>query len=1014
MARKMQKLLSMVLALSMCISLLSITALAEGEGESSAPPVAGTAENPAVTGPTVIGADTSDPDNKQPSVTVDENGNTITEKWTETTWSGKTETDDVETSDGTKPGTTTTVKGEETTKDTTITDQNGNLISQTGEVKGEETTETTPSASDTPETPDITGNVDSKPGESIKVDLTPGQGSAENPVQGSTGRYDMWLENTVLPKWVQTATSDTSESTTNPDGTVASVTNVTVKNNENGTKTFTRTETKSDGSKSVETVVVTYDEDNNVIGYDTTTETTTVTDETKKPETPGEATVGTETEGSNTEYSFVPPTLPSVTTPVTEDETGKLNGEAVLPLTDGSGIVIGYVKVTYTNNEAKYDDPVLGTYYATTTKTETLANGLKKTTTTKTKVTDTSTINSGVTVKDGTWSVTGWMGEVNEGENNGDITLISPQPDTDLLTKSESWKKTDETAENDHLGQLHDPAKSTFDKENLEPGKLLYDGYGLYSNIFLSYWKKTDAGKWTYGQSTYVHQFKLVDSEGHTFYAYCADWTTTAYVDSKYTMENVLDADYINDATDRKHLQVIAQNGYWGTKNEAGEGETPTQGSLAAVKKLMDDKNLTLTVNDETKNASEYIDDGIALAVTQAAIWRYGNQEAELIFGGNEKGPNGAANMDNYTEQLLEYWATEKRSSYDSTNWTEVVRNLSQEQREAAVKLYKALCDLPIDDVDKNVTDIITKDDIKGASITVIEKVESLEDVGAAVAAATNNTYKTNLSFTLAVVPSKINSDDLVVYVYQGDSETPVDSIRLTDATSGNTVGNHNYTLTTNDKGEAVYTINGLELQEGVNINLTLQGTQKLQGGAYLFTSSGADAAGTHTKSQTFVGLVSEDSTRQVDLNVNLKFNVTDPAYTVETGSSSFDRTQVEWEASYSTYRIPSGGPSSGDDDDDDDDDDVIVRGDDDDDDDDDVIVRGDDDDDDSIDISGETPTTNIPSDIPAIDIPSDIPATNVPKTGDISVLWYALSACSGLGLAGTALLGRKRRDDED
>ncbi|MEI3064056.1 MAG: Cys-Gln thioester bond-forming surface protein [Oscillospiraceae bacterium] len=73
------------------------------------------------------------------------------------------------------------------------------------------------------------------------------------------------------------------------------------------------------------------------------------------------------------------------------------------------------------------------------------------------------------------------------------------------------------------------------------------------------------------------------------------------------------------DPDNRKHLQAIAENGYWGTASG--------QGSLSEVKKLVDSRYW----ND--------IDDGIALAVTQAAIWTYGNRNGETLGGNNFNNP---------------------------------------------------------------------------------------------------------------------------------------------------------------------------------------------------------------------------------------------------------------------------------------------------------------------------------------------------------------------------------------
>ena len=52
-----------------------------------------------------------------------------------------------------------------------------------------------------------------------------------------------------------------------------------------------------------------------------------------------------------------------------------------------------------------------------------------------------------------------------------------------------------------------------------------------------------------------------------------------------------------------------------------------------------------------------------------------------------------------------------------------------------------------------------------------------------------------------------------------------------------------------------------------------------------------------------------------------------------------------------------------------------------------------------------EIPLTNLPEE--------EVPLSDVPKTGDLSVLWLALTALSGTGLAGVSLLGRKKQDEE-
>ena len=50
----------------------------------------------------------------------------------------------------------------------------------------------------------------------------------------------------------------------------------------------------------------------------------------------------------------------------------------------------------------------------------------------------------------------------------------------------------------------------------------------------------------------------------------------------------------------------------------------------------------------------------------------------------------------------------------------------------------------------------------------------------------------------------------------------------------------------------------------------------------------------------------------------------------------------------------------------------------------------------------------------PEVEIPDeDVPLANIPKTGDTSALWMALSALSGIGLAGMLFLGRNKKREE-
>lgn len=868
MKRKFRTLISCLLIASLCIGLLSATALA-------ADPPAGTVEDPTVT-------ETTNTETKSDTPAP---GQTTTTTTTEKEWKGTT----------TEAGTTTTVNGEEKTTDTTVTAPDGDLLDQTGTVAGSETTTTTPGAGDSPKKPGTTDVADSEPDGPLEVTVKPGDSNVKDEEDVS-----VWLKDEAVPDWAK------DEAQTSEQGEDGTITNI-VKKDDN---TYTKTVTKPDGTVTVETVTLKKDDEGHVTGYTKTTETTgSVTDETVKPEVPDQATVGRD---GDTTYSFELPEKPEITTPVQRGADGKpVSGEEVLPLIDTSGSVIGYTKVTYTEGTPSYSDPVLGAYYATTTKIETLENGLQKITTTKTRVTDTKVLEEALSVSDGKWSLSGWMGDVKEGANNGDLTYDTPQPAQRQFDKMSGWR--------DNLGVLLEPASP--DSSRPSSGELKYVGYGLYSNILLGYYPDGGAVE-TLKRANYVHQFKLVDAAGNTYYAYCADWSTGAVMSTKYELVNVLDVSYIKDKTAREHLQAIAENGYWGTEKGVG--------SLAEVKKLVEEKYW---------NA---ITDGIALAVTQAALWKYGNQDPNLEFGGNNiNGDEGGGRYK--TDELLEFYCRSKNPND--------IGKLTPEQREAAVALYNALIGKMPDSTDP-VTDIITKEDIKDATIRVNEK--------------TGTGYKTDLSFKLTVDPSRINGkegkDDVTLYIYNGDNKL-LASHKLRKATDASG-GSGTFTVSYDPKtGEAIYTVNGLEFTADTQVRMNLSGKQKLNGGAYLFRS---DVDG--KQSQTFIGLVTGDSTRDLNLNVTLGFRVAEPIIEPAARASSRDKHTVTWTASYHTEwpHTPDQPPEE-----------------------------------------PEEPET---PEAPETPVAPAVPGYDVPKTGDASGLYYVLAIFSALGLALVTCAGRKRR----
>ena len=160
--------------------------------------------------------------------------------------------------------------------------------------------------------------------------------------------------------------------------------------------------------------------------------------------------------------------------------------------------------------------------------------------------------------------------------------------------------------------------------------------------------------------------------------------------------------------------------------------------------------------------------------------------------------------------------------------------------------MFAALTDTSLQNTSQNnATDILDEKDITEATVVVKDKV-------AASADGKTDTFKTDVSFSLAVVPT---GEGFAVAVYNGDSTTPVTTKLLSEL---------------NKTGDT-YTIEGIQLQENVNISLNITGTQVLDRGVYLYTSEKISGV----PSQSFVSVA--EGKRQVNLDVNLTFDVQDP-----------------------------------------------------------------------------------------------------------------------------------------
>ena len=284
-------------------------------------------------------------------------------------------------------------------------------------------------------------------------------------------------------------------------------------------------------------------------------------------------------------------------------------------------------------------------------------------------------------------------------------------------------------------------------------------------------------------------------------------------------------------------------------------------------------------------------------------------------------------------------------------------------------------------------TDIIEKDEFaQSASITVKDKATNSD--GTTKTVGGKDVYNTDLSFTIDVTQSSLTGNLKVSIVQNGKT---IKEVQLATADS-NILGK---VMAGGKEVGTSITFTDLELVEGVKFTINLDGTQELEEGVYIYTSEKINGK----PSQTFVGLAQGEHT--VDLAVDMKFTVTEPDVLVkdpgatpgqtrieteterktdietvttktqdsETVTLTVEQTKREWESSWEKeyeYEYP-----------------VVPYNDD----------FGGDGDEDEIIIEDE-----------------DVPLAAAPQTGDISLLFAAISTIS---LGGLFFLNRKREDEE-
>lgn len=329
----------------------------------------------------------------------------------------------------------------------------------------------------------------------------------------------------------------------------------------------------------------------------------------------------------------------------------------------------------------------------------------------------------------------------------------------------------------------------------------------------------------------------LKDDAGNTFFGYCVDMATNANRGTVYEIGNIEDQEYYQGssiADAEAHIRAIALNGFWGTERGTG--------SITEIRRML--------VRDHgwSEERAATLTEGQALTATQAAIWAYGRSD------GNRR----------VHEDVV-------KSRYDGNITADEMKNIQD--------LYAAL--LGKTAPAEKPTNILDAGDILGSQITIGTKAE--HHAKNADDNADNDVFNAGVSFTVAIVPT--DKDRLRVIVKQDGKE--IGSMELTAANG-----------TQDGKGNTTYTMNNLQLQENLSINLSLDGTQHLKQGVYLYTAT-VDGVPSYTASQTFVGV--GEGTHSVALDVSMKFDVIDETAVQKNSSGRGSRSRRDKKVTQTT-----------------------------------------------------------------------------------------------------------------
>ena len=321
-----------------------------------------------------------------------------------------------------------------------------------------------------------------------------------------------------------------------------------------------------------------------------------------------------------------------------------------------------------------------------------------------------------------------------------------------------------------------------------------------------------------------VQQFVMADTEtGALITTYCADQTTGSVDGYYYNIENLEDATYYNQA-EADMIRTVAMNGYWGTKEGFG--------SLDNLKAVL------LKSGEFSEEELASLTDGMAMTATQYAIWSFSNRVKDSV------------------EFVQVYYKADPYAKGDPT------ATVDKSITDLIFKIYHHLVNMAPTPFEHNNTGntILNQSNVK--DLRIFAKGLAYGHPNNLDASHDNDAYVCDLSFNM-LVATDVQKDDLAVRVYDTDGNVLVVGRIAGDLQEGE--------IQLVDDGTGHYTFHDIVFAEGTKImNISLEGSQHLDRGVYLYTSENRDGE----TSQTMVGVAEGTHKVDVDLSNEIQFEI--------------------------------------------------------------------------------------------------------------------------------------------